>query len=120
MSYPSAMARMVPTTVTPPPHNTEVCVVCERYEERLAADIVRPPLGAVAQLVERIHGMDEAARSIRVSSTADGFAEAFHEVGDFFGGLVAAEGSFGILARPETFVADDSPRLRFRFQLAMA
>ena len=80
------------------------------------ADILIGPPGAVAQLVERIHGMDEAARSIRVSSTFISFVE---QVGFTLGGLVAGEGSFIIRPVPKPF-PDGSKRFRFGFQVKMA
>src|SRR3954453_22735468 len=77
--------------------------------DRRPGGIVTVPPGAVAQLVERFHGMEEVARSIRVSST-----EAF-----FLAGVVAGEGCFTVtVARPPR--VDGSTRLRFVFSLAMA
>ena len=52
----------------------------------MGTGILAPSNGAVAQLVERVHGMDEVARSIRVGSTST--------LGYMLGGFVAGEGSF--------------------------
>src|SRR5690349_21781475 len=47
-----------------------MCSVCTTFEERMAAGNVLDPFGAVAQLVERVHGMDEAAGSKPAGSTS--------------------------------------------------
>lgn len=93
-----------------------MCVVCQRFEERLSTDTLVPSYGAVAQLVERHHGMVEVARSIRVSSTScDDEA-----LGFMLAGLVAGEGCFYISHRGRRFVADGTERLRFGFAVRMA
>ena len=100
-----------------------MCSVCAAFEERrIAAGILKPPYGAVAQLVERFHGMEEAARSIRVSST-DPLAS-FHRfwrcIGFTLGGFVAGEGWFATKTSSIPFKRDGSPRLRFVFGVTVA
>lgn len=96
-----------------------MCSVCVKWEQRVAAGMVMPSTGAVAQLVERVHGMDEVARSIRVGSTLGGLAATWRALGFFFGGLVAGEGTFCVSKRG-SFFKDGSPRLRFVFQVSLA
>lgn len=88
-----------------------MCSTCAKFEERQAAGSLVVPHGAVAQLVERFHGMEEAARSIRVGSTSD---HAF-----MLAGFVAGEGSFGITQRQPPF-QDGAARLRFQFDVTVA
>ena len=94
-----------------------MCVVCHRFEERLAAGTVSQSLGAVAQLAERHDGIVEVRGSIPLSSTLQIESDS---LGFMLGGVVAGEGSFYISRRRQRFVADDSDRLRFRFSVAMA
>jgi hypothetical protein len=63
-----------------------MCSVCSEFEERMAAGTVAAS-GDVAQVVERVHGMDEARGSSPRIST-------LRELSFTIGGLVAAEGSF--------------------------
>ena len=67
-------------------------------------------------MVERFHGMEEVARSIRVSSTSS-FDRA---TGFMLGGLVAGEGCYSRSRRSERFVRDGSPRYKFSFSVTMA
>jgi hypothetical protein len=62
--------------------------------------------GAVAQLVERLDGIQEVARSTRVSSTT--------QTGFTLAGYVAGEGSFVVTSRNKVHL-DGSPMLRFVF-----
>ena len=75
--------------------------------------------GAIAQLVERFHGMEEVRSSILLSSTLPGLAETLRLTGFALGGLVAGEGSFSVTRRLPPFV-DGTPRLRFVFTVTMA
>ena len=103
-------------SVTPSCHDRCMCVVCERFEERHKAGTL-PRHGAVAQLVERHHGMVEVRGSIRVSSTVSFESDS---QGFMLGGLVAGEGTFSVQYRRQHFAADGSERLRFRFSMSMA
>ena len=99
-----------------------MCRVCDDFDRRAAAGKVTAPDGAIAQLVERFHGMEEAGGSIPPSSTNPQFAtlaEAHARAGRFFGGLVAGEGSFSVVRLPASRV-DGSERLRFVFSITMA
>lgn len=60
----------------------------------------------MAQLVERLHGMEEVARSIRVGSTSIGQLSPWA-----LGGFVAGEGRFSV-SRVGTTLRDGSPRLK--------
>lgn len=97
-----------------------MCSVCEQIESRMAAGTVIGP-GAVAQLVERHHGMVEVARSSRVSSTQllPALLAAWDAIGFTLGGLVAAEGSFYTTQKLPPFV-DGTSRKHFVFQVHMA
>lgn len=97
-----------------------MCSVCSTFEERVAAGTFEGP-GAVAQLVERVHGMDEVARSIRVSSTQflPAVLGAYRATSFILGGLIAGEGSFIVTTKQPPF-ADGTPRLRFVFQVSIA
>ncbi len=74
------------------------------------------PSGAVAQLVERIHGMDEVTGPIPVSSTS--FGHTGRSLGFLLGGFVAGEGSFFTSRLPPR--RDGRTRTRFVFQVAVA
>lgn len=95
---------------------TNMCSVCDDFETRAESDalagILKFPQGAVAQLVERVHGMDEVARSIRVGSTIspEGFV---------LGGFVAGEGSFSVTQRKPPY-SDGRLRKRFVFSVTVA
>ena len=60
--------------------------------------------------------MEEAARSIRVSSTPS----FDRDTGFMLGGLVAGEGCYTRSLRRDPFVRDGSPRYRFMFAVTMA
>jgi hypothetical protein len=94
-----------------------MCSVCVDFASRLAAGNVNDSYGAIAQLVERFHGMEEAGGSIPPSSTPQ--VPSFEPLGRFFGGLVVGEGSFtSSRALPE--FRDGRPRRRFVFSVEMA
>jgi hypothetical protein len=98
-----------------------MCAACRGFEERIRSGTVTSPHGAIAQLVERIHGMDEAAGSIPASSTAAGLLtlhESLERAGFALGGFVAGEGCFTAVERPQR-AANGRPRLRFRFSVAV-
>lgn len=98
-----------------------MCDACVRFEQRLAAGTVDASHGAVAQLVERVHGMHEARGSIPLSSTqGGGRITKRDQEGRWLAGLVAGEGSFSVASPSRSFVADGTPRLRFVFSLRMA
>src|SRR5438270_7982875 len=99
MSYAAATRRWYGSGSSTPPslmshalsRVSNVCSTCAQAGAEGAADnlIMR---GAVAQLVERLHGMQEVARSSRVSSTSI-------SLGFSFGGLIAGEGSFCVTSQ---------------------
>ncbi len=78
---------------------------------------MRDSYGAIAQLVERLNGIQKAAGSIPASSTIDSFA-AREGVGHFLGGLVAAEGCFS--RSVVGLRRDGSERGRYVFVMEMA
>lgn len=94
-----------------------MCVVCDRFEERLEAGTVPESDGAIAQLVERHDGIVEVAGSIPTSSTLQPGSDS---LGFMLGGLVAGEGCFCVTRQAKRFVADGSVRKRFVFGVAMA
>ena len=77
-----------------------MCLVCERVEGELAAANVTRPSGAIAQLVERFHGMEEAGGSIPPSSTSSGLSATAAAAGYSLAGLVAGEGCFTVEPAP--------------------
>jgi hypothetical protein len=79
----------------------------------MAAGNVDGPLGAVAQLVERIHGMDEAAGSKPAGSTSTIVSPWA------LGGFVAGEGTF-VNSPIRAVYRDGTPRRRFVFQVTVA
>jgi hypothetical protein len=81
--------------------------------------MVAAPSGAIAQLVERFHGMEEVESSILSSSTLRVASPADRAVGFFLGGLFAGEGYFSATPRVER-LAEGSPRMRFRFGISLA
>jgi hypothetical protein len=107
-------------SLLPHPDTPHMCSVCDAFEARMAAGNLAV-LGAVAQLVERRHGMAEARDSISLSSTQflPALLETWDAIGFTLGGLVAAEGSFIITTKQRPF-ADGTPRKHFVFQVAMA
>jgi hypothetical protein len=83
---------------------------------------VTAPNGAIAQVVERFHGMEEVEGSSPSSSTGNAiqaWSDAFRLTGFFLGGLVAGEGSFAVTRKLPPF-ANGDPRLRFLLTLTMA
>jgi hypothetical protein len=100
-----------------------MCTVCTRFEERWDADNVAGSHGAIAQLVERFHGMEEARGSIPRSSTLSEVTSppsVARSAAWMLGGLVAAEGCFCITRQTPRFVADGAERKRFVFTVTMA
>lgn len=92
-----------------------MCSVCERYEERQAAGTLSSPSGGVAQLEERLHGMQE------VRGFESLHLHPFHGISvppAFLGGVVAGEGCF--TASTTGVYPDGSPRRRFVFLVTMA
>ena len=89
-----------------------MCSICDSGSR--ATGIVVAPSGGIAQMVERLHGMQEARGSIPRTSTSH------DRLGFQLGGLVAGEGCYCVTKRPVSFVRDGSPRRRFVFQLGMA
>ncbi len=74
--------------------------------------------GAIAQLVERLHGMEEVRSSILLGSTPREVSEG--PVSDWsLAGFVAGEGSFMVTKQQPGF-ADGDPRLRFVFAVCVA
>jgi hypothetical protein len=96
-----------------------MCSTCERFEQRVRSGSVNASHGAIAQVVERFHGMEEVESSSLSSSTLRGLADALSGVGFLLAGVVAGEGSFAVTRRLPPF-ADGTPRLRFVFSLTMA
>ena len=95
-----------------------MCSVCGDFAERLEAGNVNDPYGAIAQLVERFHGMEEVRSSILLSSTTKD--EQLGPVSDWsLAGFVAGEGSFQVTRKLPPH-ADGDPRLRFVFAIAVA
>ena len=94
-----------------------MCSVCGDFAERMALASLNPPCGAIAQLVERFHGMEEVDGSIPSSSTLPVTTTA--AVAWFIGGLIVGEGSFTSTRVLPPF-ADGTERRRFVFSLEMA
>ena len=94
-----------------------MCVVCERLAARLGAggNVPSPQDGAIAQLVERFHGMEEVASSSLASSTSTPDASEPW----MLGGFVAGEGCFTTGVQGTRF-ADGSPRRKFVFTIKVA
>ena len=100
-----------------------MCSVCATFEERrIAAGTIAASYGAVAQLVERFHGMEEVAVSSTVSSTdlLALFHRCWRSIGSTLCGLVAGEGSFIVTQATPPRFADGAARKRFVFQVTMA
>ena len=85
----------------------------------MAGGMLGRPSGAIAQLVERFHGMEEVGGSIPPSSTLSGLAQTIRCVGYTLGGFVAGEGCFSVTRRVPGY-ADGSPRPRFVFKCTVA
>ena len=99
-----------------------MCHVCNDFAERTLAGTLPAPHGAIAQLVERFHGMEEVGSSILPSSTPlllQALAEAHASAGFVFGGLVAGEGSF-VVTRKSTPYRDGVVRPRLVFCIKTA
>lgn len=94
-----------------------MCSVCERFEAAGTLD----SSGAVAQLVERLYGIQEVVDSSSISSTQflPALLRTWDLVGFTLGGLVAGEGTFVVTTAGEPF-ADGTPKLRFVFEVKMA
>ncbi len=99
-----------------------MCSVCETAAAGETADNLEVPHGAVAQLVEHVHGMHGVRGSIPLSSTdvTDPFHRVWRSIGYTLGGFVAGEGWFGTKRQRERFVRDGSLRLRFVFGVTIA
>jgi LAGLIDADG endonuclease len=109
-----------------------MCGVCDDFERRLAAGNVDTSLGAIAQVVERLHGMEEARGSSPRSSTYK-HVEATHlnsafevacrrwvrSIGFVLAGFIAGEGCF-TSSRAGDDRVDGSRRTRFVFAVAVA
>jgi hypothetical protein len=99
-----------------------MCSVCADFEQRRAAGSITLSFGAIAQVVERFHGMEEAGGSSPPSSTdtlVDAFILCIRRTGMTLGGLVAGEGCFTkSLVRPPR--VSGAERLRFVFKVSMA
>ena len=93
-----------------------MCVVCERFARGRGAGamVFGPHNGAIAQVVERLHGMEKAQGSSPCSSTLrpgwDPWAVA---------GFVAGEGCFTRSPSGKTF-PDGSPGVKFVFTIQVA
>lgn len=109
-----------------------MCRVCDDFERRLAAGTVDASLGAIAQVVERLHGMEEAGGSSPPSSTyilveSTGLTRWFtrsidawgRSIGFALGGFVAGEGCFTATSAGADRV-DGSTRTRFMFAVTVA
>lgn len=98
------------------PYPYIVCIVCDRLAARLetSGTVATPQDGAIAQLAERVHGMDEVQGSIPCSSTLCKIPDAW-----MLGGFVAGEGCFTICVQKCLF-ADGSPRRKFVFAVHVA
>ena len=98
-----------------------MCSVCETNPAReYPADTLEAPFGAVAQLVEHLHGMQGVVGSSPISST-DPFGiiqRWWRSVGFTLAGVVAGEGSSP--RRPPAGFATARRGLRFRFVIEMA
>jgi hypothetical protein len=95
-----------------------MCSVCDDFAERFKAGSVNAPQGAMAQLVERLHGMEKVAGSIPASSTPKPEHKA--SISSWvLAGFVAGEGTFVITTKQPGF-DDGDPRLRFIFAVSVA
>jgi hypothetical protein len=99
-----------------------MCSVCQTAAARDTADNLEIPHGAVAQLAERLHGMQEVEGSNPFSSTdtRDPLHRVWRSIGFTLGGFVAGEGWFSTKRRQDRFVRDGSERLRFVFGVTIA
>lgn len=91
-----------------------MCLVCHREEEPLVTgDSLGLGHGAVAQLVERLDGIQEVARSTRVGSTERQL------LGYTLAGFIAGEGSFSISTGRRVW-ANGDPVRKFVFAVTVA
>ena len=100
-----------------------MCSVCETNQASgYPADTLEAPSGAVAQLVEHLHGMQGVRGSIPLSSTdlVGNIHRMWRSIGFTLAGFVAGEGWFIAKRRTERFVRDGSPRLSFVFGVTVA
>jgi hypothetical protein len=109
-----------------------MCSVCVDFEQRLTADNVDLSLGAIAQVVERLHGMEKAEGSSPSSSTSQlveadiltrsflaGIRDLHRSIGFVLAGFVAGEGTFVTTSAGEDR-NDGSRRTRFVFKVSVA
>lgn len=109
-----------------------MCSVCDDFDRRLAAGNVNLSLGAIAQVVERLHGMEKAGGSSPPSSTsnlveadrlasffAEGYRRFHRAVGFVLAGFVAGEGSF-VATSAGAGRVDGTTRTRFVFKVSVA
>lgn len=87
-----------------------------------SADTFESPSGAVAQLAERLHGMQEVVGSSPISSTdpLHSFHRVWRSIGFTLAGFVAGEGWFIAKRRTERFVRNGSTRFSFVFGVTVA
>ncbi len=95
-----------------------MCSACGDFADRWAAGKVNDSYGAIAQLVERFHGMEEVWSSILHSSTTQDRDQG-PASGWSLAGFVAGEGCFSVTRKLPTY-ADGDPRLRFVFVVQVA
>ena len=84
--------------VAPHAYVDPMCLVCDDFAGRWTAGSVNDSYGAIAQLVERFHGMEEVRSSILLSSTTQDRGKG-PASGWSLAGLVAGEGSFAVFWR---------------------
>src|SRR5688572_17201981 len=92
--------------------------VCASSEPRRSTAIVGPSHGAIAQVVERLHGMQEVEGSNPSSSTPRALGQALRLTASTLAGVFAAEGWFTVTQIGR--YRDGSAQLRFRLGLTMA
>ena len=95
-----------------------MCSVCDDFAARWSTGTVNDSYGAIAQLVERFHGMEEVEGSIPSGSTTESRAQG--PVTDWsLAGFVAGEG-YSSVTRKLPPHRDGDPRLRFVFGVQVA
>lgn len=95
-----------------------MCRVCSDFASRWTAGNVIDSYGAIAQLVERFHGMEEVESSILSSSTTKSDGERPASSWSL-AGFVAGEGYFSVTRKKPPHRNGD-PRLRFVFGVQVA
>jgi hypothetical protein len=95
-----------------------MCSVCDDFAERFWACRVDDSYGAIAQVVERFHGMEEVGSSNLPGSTQV-LPNRESTSPWALAGFVAGEGCFGITTKRPAF-ANGDPRLRFTFSIGVA